>query len=83
MNDDGLKRIIMENLPGVERGEASLIYLRIAVTQDLKSLGEEFSEVQFQKCLRELHDTQRLFLFSNGWVKATKSGLVAFGIQNY
>ncbi len=83
MNKDSLKRIIMENLPGVERGEASLIYLRIAVTQDLKSLGYDFSEVQFQKCLSELHDTQRLFMFSNGWVKATKSGLIAFGIQNY
>ena len=83
MNDDSLKRIIMENLPGVERGEASLIYLRISVTQDLKSLGGDFSEVQFQKCLRELHDTQRLFMFSNGWVRPTKSGLVAFGIQDY
>ena len=80
MNDNSLKRIIMENLPGVERGEASLIYLRIAVTQDLKSLGGEFEEEQFQRCLNQLHDNQSLFLFSNGWVKPTRAGLAGFNL---
>ena len=73
MNDAVMKRLIMENLPGTDKGEASLIYMRIAVQQDMKSLGKIYDEAQFQKCLNELHDAQSLFLFTNGWVKPTQS----------
>ena len=80
MNDSVMKRIIMENLPGTDKGEASLIYMRISVQQDLKSLGKTFEEAQFQRCLNELHDAQSLFLFTNGWVKPTQAGLIGFNL---
>ena len=80
MNDSLMKRLIMENLPGTEKGEASLTYIRIAVQQDLKSLGREFEEKQFQRCLNQLHDKQSLFLFTNGWVKPTQAGLIGFNL---
>lgn len=80
MNDAVMKRLIMENLPGTDKGEASLIYMRIAVQQDMKSLGKIYDEEQFQKCLNELHDAQSLFLFTNGWVKPTQSGLIGFNL---
>ena len=70
----------MENLPGTDRGEASLIYMRIAVQQDMKSLGRDYDEAQFQRCLNELHDAQSLFLFTNGWVKPTQAGLIGFNL---
>ena len=80
MNDSTMKRLIMENLPGTDKGEASIIYMRIAVQQDLKSLGQEYEEERFQKCLNELHDAQSLFLFTNGWVKPTQAGLLGFNL---
>ncbi len=80
MNDTDMKRLIMENLPGTDRGEASLIYMRIAVQQDMKSLGRDYDEAQFQRCLNELHDAQSLFLFTNGWVKPTQAGLIGFNL---
>ena len=80
MNDTVVKRLIMENLPGTDKGEASLIYMRIAVQQDMKSLGGTYEEEQFRRCLNELHDAQSLFLFTNGWVKPTQSGLIGFNL---
>ena len=69
MNDAAMKRLIMENLPGTDKGETSLIYMRIAVQQDMKSMGKTYEETQFQRCLDELHDAQSLFIFTNGWLK--------------
>tara|TARA_Y100001936_G_C15837301_1_gene540026 strand:- start:349 stop:594 length:246 start_codon:yes stop_codon:yes gene_type:complete len=80
MNDAVMKRLIMENLPGTDKGEASLIYMRIAVQQDMKSIGKVYDEAQFLRCLNQLHDAQSLFLFTNGWVKPTQSGLIGFNL---
>ena len=80
MKDAVMKRLIMENLPGTDKGEASLIYMRIAVQQDIKSLGMSYEEEQFRRCLDELHDAQSLFLFTNGWVKPTQAGLRSYNL---
>lgn len=80
MNDAVMKRLIMENLPETSKGKASLIYVRIAVQQDMKSLDKTYDESQFQRCLNELHDAQSLFLFTNGWVRPTKAGLIGFNL---
>lgn len=80
MNDAVVKRLIMENLPATDKGEASLIYMRIAVQQDMKSIGKTYDEAQFLKCVNELHDEQSLFLFTNGWVKPTQAGLLGFNL---
>ncbi|MEE2628990.1 MAG: hypothetical protein VX670_10975, partial [Candidatus Latescibacterota bacterium] len=53
--DKKLRRIIMENLPQVEKGETTRIYLEIAVQQDLKSLGYEFCMQDFNRNLNQLH----------------------------
>ena len=75
MNDQRLKRIIMENLPSTERGQATRIYLEIAVEQDLKSLGYEYCSQQFNRNLNRLHDMQHLVVFTNGWIRPTQAGL--------
>ena len=78
MKDQGLRRIIMENLPQVDRGETTRTYLEIAVEQDLKSLGHKFCIQDFNRNLNQLHDHQYLFIFTNGWIKPTRAGLCAY-----
>ena len=80
MNNQRLKRIIMENLPATDRGQTTRIYLEVAVEQDLKSLGEVYCPQQFTRNLNELHDTQCLVMFTNGWIKPTRCGLKGFGL---
>ena len=75
-----LRRIIMENLPRVEKGECTRTYLEIAVQQDLKSLGYEFCSQDFNRNLNQLHDWQHLVIFTNGWIKPTRAGLSSRGI---
>ena len=75
MNDQRLKRIIMENLPDTERAQATRIYLEIAVEQDLKSLGYEYCSQQFNRNLNKLHDMQYLVVFTDGWIRPTRAGL--------
>lgn len=75
MNDDRLRRIIMENLPNTERGQTTRIYLEIAVEQDLKSLGYEYCTQQFNRNLYRLHDMQHLVVFTDGWIRPTAFGL--------
>ena len=81
MNDKKLRRIIMENLPQSEKAQTTRIYLEVAVEQDLKSLGEEYCPQQFSRVLSELHSTQCLYIFSDGWIKPTACGLRGFGIS--
>ena len=78
MKDDRLKRIIMENLPQVEKGETTRTYLEIAVEQDMKSLGYKFCIQDFNRNLYQLHDRQHLFIFTNGWIKPTQAGLCSY-----
>lgn len=80
MNSNRLKRIIMENLPRTERSQTTKLYLEIAVEQDLKSLGYEYCSQQFQRNLNELHDTQCLVVFTNGWVRPTNCGLNGYNL---
>ena len=75
MNDARLRRIIMENLPNTSQGQATKIYLEIAVEQDLKSLGYEYCTQQFNRNLNRLHDMQYLVVFTDGWIKPTACGL--------
>ena len=65
----------MENLPNTERGQATKIYLEIAVEQDLKSLGYEYCSQQFNRNLNSLHDMQHLVVFTDGWIRPTRAGL--------
>ena len=75
MNDQRLRRIIMENLPNTDRAQATRIYLEIAVEQDLKSLGYEYCSQQFNRNLNKLHDMQHLVVFTDGWIRPTACGL--------
>ena len=68
----------MENLPSSDKAQATRIYLEVAVEQDLKSLGEKYCPQQFSRVLSELHAAQCLFVFSNGWIKATQAGIRGF-----
>ena len=65
----------MENLPNTEKGQASKIYLEIAVEQDLKSLGYQYCPQQFNRNLNRLHDMQYLVIFTDGWIRPTHAGL--------
>ena len=80
MKDRRLKRIIMENLPQVEKGQTTRTYLEIAVEQDLKSLGHKFCIQDFNRNLYQLHDQQQLFIFTNGWIKPTTAGLRSYSV---
>ena len=75
MSDQRLRRIIMENLPQIERGECTRNYLEIAVQQDLKSLGYELCMQDFNRNLNQLHDWQHLVIFTSGWIRPTRAGL--------
>jgi len=80
MKDVKVKRLIMENLPGTIAGQASKIYLKIAVQQDAKVLGEEVTDEQFRDNLSALSAQQMLVVFQDGFVRPTNAGLRGFNL---
>ncbi len=75
MKDKQVRRLIMQNLPTTIDGQASKIYLKIAVQQDALSLGDTVSDQQFREMLYELNRHQMLIVFEDGFVKPTTAGL--------
>ncbi len=82
MNDSKIRRLIMENLPNTPNGQASKIYLKIAVQQDASSFSENVSDDDFNRNLSWLNSQQCLVVFRDGFVKATASGLNSYKLLN-
>ena len=82
MNDNKIRRLIMENLPNTPQGQASKIYLKIAVQQDASAFSETVTEDDFDRNLSWLNSQQCLVVFRDGFVKATASGLNGYGLLN-
>tara|TARA_B100000989_G_C19346238_1_gene387106 strand:- start:254 stop:478 length:225 start_codon:yes stop_codon:yes gene_type:complete len=72
----------MENLPNTPNGQASKIYLKIAVQQDASSFSENVSDDDFNRNLSWLNSQQCLVVFRDGFVKATASGLNSYKLLN-
>ena len=82
MKDSKIRRLIMENLPNTPRGQASKIYLKIAVQQDASAFSESITDDDFDRNLSWLNSQQCLVVFRDGFVKATASGLNCYGLIN-
>tara|TARA_B100000989_G_scaffold277970_1_gene239337 strand:+ start:383 stop:637 length:255 start_codon:yes stop_codon:yes gene_type:complete len=82
MNDDRIRRLIMENLPNTPEGQASKIYLKIAVQQDASAFSQDISNEDFDRNLSWLNTQQCLVVFRDGFVRATASGLNRYELIN-
>ncbi len=82
MNDDRIRRLIMENLPNTPEGQASKIYLKIAVQQDASAFSQDVSNEDFDRNLSWLNTQQCLVVFHEGFVRATASGLNRYELIN-
>lgn len=82
MNDDRIRRLIMENLPNTPEGQASKIYLKIAVQQDASAFSQDVSNEDFDRNLSWLNTQQCLVVFQDGFVRATASGLNRYELIN-
>jgi len=82
MNDAKIRRLIMENLPNTPEGQASKIYLKIAVQQDASAFSENVSGDDFDRNLSWLNSQQCLVVFQDGFVRATASGLNRYELIN-
>lgn len=82
MNDSKIRRLIMENLPNTPKGQASKLFLKIAVQQDASAFGDNVSDDDFDRNLSWLNSQQCLVVFQDGFVRPTASGLNGFGLIN-
>jgi len=72
-----LKRFIMENLP-TNQSPRDLDILASNIQFDLRSSGRLVDLFDIFSAFKELHNTQDLFMFSNGTVVATRKGLKSY-----
>jgi hypothetical protein len=72
-----LKRFIMENLPS-DQSPRDLDILVSNIQFDLRSSGRIVDLLDIFNAFKELHNTQDLFMFSNGTVIATRKGLKSY-----
>ena len=82
MRDSRVRRLIMENLPNTPKGQASKIYLKIAVQQDASAFGDHISDEEFRRNLSWLNSQQCLVVFQDGFVRPTASGLNRYELIN-
>lgn len=73
-----IKRVAMENLP-MSQERVDLDTLASNVMLDVRSIDPEVTLFDVFNAIKELNETQDLFIFQNGTVSATSHGIDAWG----